>query len=118
MILRMYWLTKYQPIIDSKQKTLVLVIPEGESLVYTGSCPSHTIPLISTAKAHKLVGKGCITYLCAIEVAEIPKLEPKDIPIVREFPKVFQEVPGFPLDWKTDFAIELVPSTALISKAP
>jgi len=51
-------------------------------------------------------------------VAETPELEPKDIPIVQEFPGVFQEVPGPPLDQEIEFAIELVPSTAPISKAP
>ena len=30
----------------------------------------------------------------------------------------FQEVPGLPLDWEIEFAIELVPGTAPISKAP
>ena len=51
-------------------------------------------------------------------VAETPELEPKDIPIVQEFSGVFQEVPGPPLDQEIEFAIELVPSTAPISKAP
>ena len=56
--------------------------PKGESLVYKGSCPNHTIPLISATKAHKLVGKDCTTYKCAREAAETPELEPQDISIV------------------------------------
>jgi len=43
----MEWLTKYYTTIDCKQKTLVLVTTKGESLVYKGSYPNHTIPLIS-----------------------------------------------------------------------
>jgi len=62
VILGMDRLTKYQATIDCKQKTLVLVTPKGESLVYKGSCPNHTIPLISATKAHKLVGKGYTAF--------------------------------------------------------
>jgi len=94
------------------------VTPEGESLLYKGSYPNHTIPLISAAKTYKLVGKGCTTFLCAVEVANTPELEPRDIPIVWEFPEVFQEVPGLPLDREIEFSIDLVPGTTPISKAP
>jgi len=52
------------------------------------------------------------------EVLETPKLEPKDLPIVQEFLEVFQEVPGLPPDREIEFAIELVPGTVPISKAP
>jgi len=38
--------------------------------------------------------------------------------VVQEFPEVFQEVPGLPLDREIEFTIELLPSTAPISKAP
>ena len=34
------------------------------------------------------------------------------------FPEVFQEVAGLPPNWEIEFAIELVPGTAPISKAP
>ena len=37
---------------------------------------------------------------------------------MQEFPEVFQEVPGLPPDREIEFAIELVPGTAPISKAP
>jgi len=45
-------------------------------------------------------------------------LEHKDIPVVQEFMEVFQEVPGSPPDQEIEFGIELLPDTALISKAP
>ena len=38
--------------------------------------------------------------------------------VVREFPHVFQEVPGLPPNREIEFTIELVPGTAPISKAP
>jgi len=91
---------------------------EGESLIYKGSCSNHTVPLIPVTRAYKLVGKGCITYQRAIEVVETPELKPKDVPVVQEFPEVFQELPGLPPDREIEFAIELVPGTEPISKAP
>jgi len=89
VILGMDWLAKYRVTIDCNQKMLVLVTPEGESLVYKGKHPNHTIPLISAAKAHKLVRKGCTSFLCAVEVINTPELELKNILIVREFLEVF-----------------------------
>jgi len=118
VILGMDWLTKYQATVDCKQKTLALVTLEGESLIYKGSCSNHTVSLISATKAYKLVGKGCIAYLCAIEVVETLELKHEDIPIVQEFSEVFQEVPGLPPDREIEFTIELVLGTTLISKAP
>jgi len=64
-----------------------------------------------------MLSKGCTAFFCAIEVLEIPELEPRDIPIVQEFLEVFQEVSGLPPDREIEFAIELVPGTAPISKA-
>jgi len=65
-----------------------------------------------------MLSKGCTAFLCAVEVLEIPELEPRVIPIVQEFLEVFQEVPGLPPNREIEFAIELVPNTAAISKAP
>ena len=44
--------------------------------------------------------------------------ELSEIPVVREFPNVFQEVPGLPPDREIKFTIDLVSGTALISKTP
>ncbi|WVZ64522.1 LOW QUALITY PROTEIN: hypothetical protein U9M48_014024, partial [Paspalum notatum var. saurae] len=50
----------------------------------------------------------------ATELQEIKK-----IPVVREFPDVFpEELPGLPPDRNVEFSIELVPSTAPVSKRP
>ena len=118
IILGMDWLAKYRATIDCKQKTLVVMTPEGERLVWTGKHLDYTIPLISAVKGHKLIQKGCTTFLCAVEVIDTSEVELDNIPIVCEFPEVFQEVPGLPPDQEIEFAIELVPSIAPISKAP
>ncbi|XP_028103887.1 uncharacterized protein LOC114302963 [Camellia sinensis] len=47
------------------------------------------------------------------------ELKLEDILVVREFPDVFPEdLPGLPPDREIEFAIELIPSTGPISKAP
>jgi len=53
-----------------------------------------------------------------IEVAELKELDLSEIPVAREFPEVFHEVPGLPPDREIEFTIELVPRTAPISNAP
>ena len=118
VILGMDWLTKYRATIDCKWKTITLVTLEGENIVHKGNHSSPPIPVNSATKGYKLIGKGCTVYLCAVEAGETPKLELKDVPIVQEFPEVFQEVPELPPDRELEFAIELIPGTTPISKAP
>jgi len=63
VILGMDWLTQYQATIDCNQKTLTLITSEGERIRYKGGDSTSTTPLISSSKARKLIGKGCIAYL-------------------------------------------------------
>jgi hypothetical protein len=62
-----------------------------------------------------LPGQGC-THSCALALIESPV---ERIPVVCEYPDVFQdELPGMPPDRDIEFAIELQPGTAPISKRP
>jgi len=117
VILGMDWLNWYQATIDCNQKILTLTTTEGERIRYKGG-DSSTIPLISSTKACKLISKGCSAYLCTVEVSDTKGPNLKEIPVVWDFPEVFQEVPGLPPDREIEFAIELLPGTTLISKAP
>jgi len=54
----------------------------------------------------------------AVEVSNTQEPDLKGIPAVRDFPEVFQEVPGLPPNREIEFAIELLPGTTPISKAP
>jgi len=118
VILGMDWLTTYQATIDCKRKTLTIVTFEGETLTYKGSDNIPTVSLISGTRAYNLVKKGCPAFLCVVELIEASDLQPKDIPVVQDFPEVFQEVPGLPAEGEIEFAIKLVPRTAPISTAP
>jgi len=53
-----------------------------------------------------------------VEASDTQELDLKNNPMVQEFLEVIQEVPGLPPDREIEFAIELLPSTAPISKAP
>jgi len=69
-------------------------------------------------QAFRMLRKGCQGYLCAIEAIEPKDLDLNKIQVAREFPQVFQEVPGLPPNWEIEFTIELIPGTTPISKAP
>jgi len=114
----MDWLTMYQAIIDCEQKKLTYVTRKGENFIFKGGNSNHFAQLISATRASKMLNKGCTAFLCAVEVLETLELEPKDIPIMPEFLDVFQEVLGLPPDREIEFAVELLPGTAPISKAP
>jgi len=98
VILGMDWLTQYQATINCTQKILTLTTSEGERIQYEGGDFTSTIPLISSTKACKLIGKGCTMYLCAVKASNNQESGLKGIPLVRDFPEVFQEVPGLPPD--------------------
>ena len=65
-----------------------------------------------------MIDKGCTAYLCTVEACDAQEPDLKSIPVVQDFPEVFQEVPGLPPDREIEFAIELLPGTTPISKAP
>jgi hypothetical protein len=100
VILGMNWLDKYQAIISCDKRTVKLVSPLGEKVV---------AELIS----HEPRKGSC--YQMAIDSKEPDSL--KIIKVVSEFPDVFlEDLLGMPPERKVEFAIELLPSTAPISK--
>jgi len=118
VILGMDWLNQYQATIDCNQKILTLTTSEGERIRCKGGNSASTIPLISSTKACKLINKGCTVYIYAVEVSNTQEPNLKGIPVVQDFPEVFQEVHGLPPDQEIEFFIELLPGTTPISKAP
>ncbi|WVZ94009.1 hypothetical protein U9M48_039953 [Paspalum notatum var. saurae] len=80
---------------------------------------SRTVQLMSNVsgkilKVHMPNQKHIEPTVNATEIQEIKK-----IPVVGEFPDVFpEELPGLPPDRNVEFSIELVPSTAPVSRRP
>ncbi|GKF53816.1 hypothetical protein Tco_0160726 [Tanacetum coccineum] len=67
--------------------------------------------------------KGCLVFLAYVTTKELEdKLEKKrleDVPIVRDFPKVFPgDLPGLPTTRQVEFQIDLIPGAAPVARAP
>ncbi|GJU65821.1 putative reverse transcriptase domain-containing protein [Tanacetum coccineum] len=96
VIIRMDWLTKYHGVIICDKKIV---------------------------RAQEYLSKGCDVFLVHITIKEDKdKSEEKrleDVPIVRDFPKVFPEdLPGIPPAQQVEFQIDLVPGAALVARTP
>jgi hypothetical protein len=91
------WLSRHQVVLDIAARAIEIHSPTyGETTLY-------------------LPNQGC-TCSCAFAMLESPV---ERIPIVCDYPDVFpDELPGMPPDRDIEFAIELQPGTAPISKRP
>ncbi|GJT22978.1 putative reverse transcriptase domain-containing protein [Tanacetum coccineum] len=125
-IIGMDWLAKYQAIIVCAEK--IVRIPWGnETLIVHGdeSNQGHEthLHIISYSKTQEYMLKGCPVFLAHVTTNEVEdKSEKKrleDVPIVRDFPKVFPEdLPGLPPTRQVEFQIDLVPGAAPVARAP
>jgi hypothetical protein len=97
IILGTDWLSRHRAVIDIATRAIEIHSPTcGETTLY-------------------LPNQGC-TCSCAFALIESPV---EKIPAVCEYPDVFpDELPGMPPDRDIEFAIELQPGTAPISKRP
>nr|GEW90955.1 putative reverse transcriptase domain-containing protein [Tanacetum cinerariifolium] len=120
----MDWLAKYHALIVCDEK--VVRIPYGdEVLIIRGdNCDVESkLNIISCTKTQKYIQKGCQVYLAQVtskkaeDKSDEKRLE--DVPIVREFLKVFPEdLPGLPPALQVEFQIDLVPGAAPVARAP
>ncbi|KAL0534051.1 hypothetical protein IC582_028328 [Cucumis melo] len=70
-------------------------------------------------KASKLLSQGTWGILASVVDTRESEVSLSSEPVVREYPDVFpDELPGLPPSREIDFAIELEPGTAPISRAP
>jgi len=98
VIMGMNWMKEWDAVIDTGKRVLSLREPRGSG--------SFQVPL-----PHRF---DFASISCATHVVPLPQ-----IPVVCEFPDVFpEELPGLPPDTEVEFAIELIPSTAPISRRP
>ncbi|GJU69840.1 hypothetical protein Tco_1256099 [Tanacetum coccineum] len=125
-IIGMDWLAKYQAIIVCAKK--IVCIPWGnETLIVRGDGSNRgneiRLNIISCTKTQKYLIKRCQVFLAHVTTKkEEDKSKEKrleDVPIVRDFPKVFPEdLPGLPLTRQVEFQIDLVPGAAPVAHAP
>ena len=119
LILGMDWLSKHRAIVDCGQKTVVLRCSDQNEVIVQGIGSSVMSNVISTMQARRIMRKGCETFLAVILDSKRGQVDVEKIPLVREFPDVFPEdLLGIPLEIEVDLAIEIVPGTVLMSRAP
>jgi hypothetical protein len=96
----MNWLHINQAIVSRDKRTVKLVSPSGKEIV---------------TKLYLLELEEGACHHLSVDDKEANPIE--NITIVLEFPDVFpEELPGMPPKRKVEFAIELIPGTAPISK--
>nr|GEW50069.1 putative reverse transcriptase domain-containing protein [Tanacetum cinerariifolium] len=125
-IIGMDWLTKYHGVTICDEK--IVHLPFGrEMLIFQGNGDNQReasrLNIISYTKAQEYLSKGCDVILAngttkeAKDKSKVKQLE--DVPIVRDFPKVFPEdLPGIPPARPVEFQIDLVPGAIPVARAP
>nr|GEU60321.1 hypothetical protein [Tanacetum cinerariifolium] len=83
---------------------------------------SNVVTVISCSKAQEYMDKGCQIVLAHIsakkEEEKLRGKQLKDVPITRDFPKVFPEdLPGLPPARPVEFQIDLIPGAAPVDRA-
>ncbi|GKE81830.1 putative reverse transcriptase domain-containing protein [Tanacetum coccineum] len=121
VIIGMDWLTKYHALIICDEK--VIRIPYGdEVLIIPGDNfnGGSKMNIISCTRTQKYIEKGCQVYLVQVtskkaeDKSDEKRLE--DVPIVREFLKIFPEdLPGLLPAQQVEFHIDLVPGVAPVA---
>ncbi|WMV40970.1 hypothetical protein MTR67_034355 [Solanum verrucosum] len=75
--------------------------------------------IISSIRARKLVGQGCLAYLAYFWDVEVESPSIRSIHVVSEFREVFLvDLPGMPPDRDINFCIDLEPGTRPIFIPP
>ncbi|GJV51986.1 putative reverse transcriptase domain-containing protein [Tanacetum coccineum] len=126
VIIGMDWLRRCHAVIVCDEK--LVQIPYGnETLTFCGNESSNgresRLIVISCSKAQEYMAKGCQVFLAHISAKkakdESERKQIKDVPIVRDFPKVFlEDLPGLPLARPVEFQIDLIPGAAPVARAP
>ena len=84
-----------------------------------GDKPGTSLRIISSIQAQKYLRKEYRTFLAHIVDTSQKVKDPKDIPVVCDFPDVFPEdLPGLPPKCQVEFRIDLVPGATPVAKSP
>ena len=119
LILGMDWLSTHRAIVDCGQKTVVLRCSDQTEVIVQGIGSSALSNVISAIQARRFMRKGCETFLAMVLDSKRGQVDVEKIPVVRDFPDVFpEELPSIPLEREVDLAIEIVPGTVPMSRAP
>ncbi|XP_042460894.1 uncharacterized protein LOC122044835 [Zingiber officinale] len=119
IILGMDWLSEHHATVDYRAKVVTFQPLDQSSWEFIG-INDRGVSIISALQAQQLLARGCKGYLLSLVSSNVDSsVQLSDVHIIREYPDVFpEELPGLPPRRQVEFAIELLLSTASISKAP
>ncbi|XP_071688661.1 uncharacterized protein [Rutidosis leptorrhynchoides] len=91
VVLGMDWLSPMKVGILCFDKTINIPLETGEILVIQGDKGGSKLNLISCIKTRKYLMKGCQAILAHIKEVKPDERRIEDVPVVKEFPKVFPD---------------------------
>ncbi|GKC25041.1 putative reverse transcriptase domain-containing protein, partial [Tanacetum coccineum] len=118
VVIGMDWLSKYHARIICDEKVVHIPI-DGETLIIRGDQSKTRLSLISCIKTERYISRGYQVFIAQVMEKKSDEKRLEDIPVVREFLKVFPEdLPGLPLIRQVEFQIDLIPGAAPVARAP
>ncbi|KAJ9547942.1 hypothetical protein OSB04_020485 [Centaurea solstitialis] len=119
IIVGMDWMSNHRATICCAEKIVMLALPDGGVLEVHGDKPRRDIRIVSYMKMRSHLRKECVAFMAYVIDKKAKEKQIQDIPVVREFPKVFpEELPGLPPQRQVEFHIDLVPGVGPIAKSP
>ncbi|KAJ0814449.1 putative nucleotidyltransferase, Ribonuclease H [Helianthus annuus] len=119
VVIGMDWLSQHQAEILCSEKIIRIPRSGQEPLEVQGDKSGAVVGIISFLKAQKCLRKGHTAILALVSDASVKEKKLEDIPIVRDYPRVFPEdLPGLPPHRQVEFQIELAPGAAPVARAP
>nr|GFA39934.1 putative reverse transcriptase domain-containing protein [Tanacetum cinerariifolium] len=126
VIIGMDWLANHHAMIVFDEK-IVWILFGDEVLIVQGDISDKgkksELSIISCTKTHKYIKNGCLIFLAQVikketkDKSEEKRLE--DVPITRDFPKVFPEdLPVFLPMRQVEIQVDLVPGAAPVARTP
>ncbi|GJU50846.1 putative reverse transcriptase domain-containing protein [Tanacetum coccineum] len=118
VVIGMDWLSKYHARIICDEKVIHIPI-DGETLIIRGDRSKTRLNLISCIKTKRYISRGCQVFVAQIMEKKSDEKRLEDIPVVREFLKVFlEDLPGLPPVRQVEFQIDLIPGATPVARAP
>ncbi|GJX15862.1 putative reverse transcriptase domain-containing protein [Tanacetum coccineum] len=118
VVISMDWLSKYHARIICDKKVVHIPI-DGETLIIRGDRSKTRLSLISCIKTERYISRGYQVFIAQVMEKKSDEKRLEDIPVVREFLKVFPEdLPGLPPVRQVEFQIDLILGVAPVARAP
>ncbi|GJZ60120.1 putative reverse transcriptase domain-containing protein [Tanacetum coccineum] len=118
VVIGMDWLSKYHARIICDEKVVHILI-DGETLIIRGDQSKTRLNLMSCIKTERYISREYQVFIAQVMEKKSDEKRLEDIPVVREFPKVFPEnLPDLPPARQVEFQIDLLPGAAPVARAP